>query len=169
MELKDKESMRGYVRGYDKEVILTCRVFTNRDGSTGRLYVVCSDTSLSGDHIATIYQKRWKVEEYHKSFKSNAALAKSPTKRATTQISHLVMSMIAVFKLECLKIKRHMNHFALRAKILIKAKFSAMAELEKLQDVFWVQGIKDVNPKSSLGVCFCLDGAFFGGPWPLFV
>ena len=42
--LKDRESVRGYVRGYDKEVTLTCRVFTNKDGSTGRLYVVCSDT-----------------------------------------------------------------------------------------------------------------------------
>ena len=100
--LRDKESVRGYVRGYDIEVILICRVFTNKDGSTGTLYLVCSDTSLSSDHISTIYQKRWKVEEYHKSLKSNAALAKSPTKRVTTQISHLVMSMIAVFRLECM-------------------------------------------------------------------
>jgi len=131
--LKDKESVRGYLRGYDKEVILICLVFTNKDGSTGTLYLVCSDTSLSSDHIATIYQKRWKVEEYHKSLKSNAALAKSPTKRVTTQISHLVMSMIAVFKLECLKIKHHLNHFALRAKVLIKANFVAITELEKLR------------------------------------
>jgi hypothetical protein len=131
--LRDKESVRGYVRGYDKEVILICRVFTNKDGSTGTLYLVCSDTSLSSGYISTIYQKRWKVEEYHKSLKSNAALAKSPTKRITTQISHLVMSMIAVFKLECLKIKHHLNHFALRAKVLIKANFAAMMELEKLR------------------------------------
>jgi len=130
--LRDKETVRGYLRGYGKEVILTCRVFTNKDGSTGRLYLVCSDVSLSGDHIATIYQKRWKVEEYHKSLKSNAAVAKSPTKRVTTQISHLVMSMIAVFKLECLKIKHHLNHFALRAKVLIKANLAAMSELKKL-------------------------------------
>jgi hypothetical protein len=131
--LRDKESVRGYLRGYDKEVILVCRVFTNKDGSTGTLYLVCSDTSLSSDHISTIYQKRWKVEEYHKSLKSNAALAKSPTKRVTTQISHLVMSMIAAFKLECLKIKHHLNHFALRAKVLIKANFAAMTELKKLR------------------------------------
>ena len=74
------------------------------------------DTSLSSDHIITIYQKRWKVEEYHKSLKSNAAIAKSPTKTITTQISHIVMSMIAVFKLECLKIKHSLNHFALKTK-----------------------------------------------------
>ena len=43
------------------------------------------------------------------------------------------MSMIAVFKLECLKIKHHLNHFALRDKVLIKANFAAMTELEKLR------------------------------------
>ena len=68
------------------------------------------------------------MEEYHKSLKSNAAVAKSPTKRVTT----LVMSMIAVFKLECLKLKHQLNHFALRAKVLIKANFAAMTELKKL-------------------------------------
>ena len=42
------------------------------------------------------------------------------------------MSMIAVFKFECLKIKHHLNHFALRAKILIKANLVAMCGLKKL-------------------------------------
>ena len=133
IELQDKESIRGYLKGYDKEVLLVRRLFTNKDGSIGRLDLVCSDTSLPGEVVATIYQKRWRVEEYHKSLKSNAALAKSPTKKVVTQISHLVMSMIAVFKLECLKIKHNLNHFALRAKILIKANMAALAELKRLQ------------------------------------
>jgi IS4 transposase len=131
--LKDKESVRGYIRGYDKEVILTCQVFTSKDGSTGRLYLVSSDTTLSDVYIFKIYQRRWKVEEYYKSLKANAALAKLPTKRETTQISYLVMSMIAVFKLECLKIKQYLNHFALRSKVLIKSNFAAMTELDKLK------------------------------------
>jgi len=71
-------------------------------------------------------------EEYHKSLKFNAAVARSPTKRVTTSMSHLVMPMIGVFKLECLKIKHHLNHFARRAKVLIKANFAAMSELKKL-------------------------------------
>ena len=73
------------------------------------------------------------MEEYHKSLEHNAALAKSPTKRVRTQISHLVMSMIAVFKPECLKIKHCLNHFALRAKVLIRANSAAIAELKKLR------------------------------------
>jgi hypothetical protein len=50
-----------------------------------------------------------------------------------TSVSHLVMSMIAVFKLERLKIKHRLNHFALRKKVFIKANFVAMTEMKKLQ------------------------------------
>ena len=88
-ELEDKEAVRGYLKGYDKEVLLVRRIFTNKDGSTAILNLVCSDTSLDGNSVATIYEKRWKVEEYHKSLKSNAALGKSPTKTIRTQINHI--------------------------------------------------------------------------------
>ncbi|GAB6162848.1 hypothetical protein JCM12298_20080 [Desulfothermus naphthae] len=72
------------------------------------------------------------MEEYHKFLKSNAAGAKSPIKRVTTLIDHLVMSMIEVFKLKCLKIRHHLNHFALRAKVFIIANLADMSELKKL-------------------------------------
>ncbi len=52
---------------------------------------------INFEELVELYTDYLIVEEYHKSLKSNAALAKSPTKRVTTQISHLVMSMIAVF------------------------------------------------------------------------
>ena len=133
LELKDKEAVRGYLKGYNKEVLLIRRIFTNKDESTGILNLVCSDTTLDGDQVATIYQKRWKVEEYHKSLKSNATLGKSPTKTIRTQINHLFLSILAVFKLECLKIKHHLNHFALRAKLLIRANQIAFAELQRLK------------------------------------
>ena len=133
LKLEDKEAVRGYLKGYDKEVLLVRRVFTNKDGSTGILNLICSDTSLDGDRVATIYEKRWKVEEYHKSLKSNAALGKSPTKTIRTQINHIFLSIMAVFKLECLKIKHRLNHFALKAKLLIRANQIAFAELQRLK------------------------------------
>ena len=133
LELEDKQSVRGYLKGYDKEVLLVRRVFTNKDGSTGMLNLICSDISLDGDTIITIYEKRWKVEEYHKSLKSNAALGKSPTKTIRTQINHIFLSIMAVFKLECLKIKHHLNHFAIRAKLLIRANQIAFEELQRLK------------------------------------
>ncbi|MDQ1340933.1 MAG: hypothetical protein QG567_2091 [Campylobacterota bacterium] len=132
-ELEDKQSVRGYLKGYDKEVLLVRRLFTNKDGSTGMLNLICSDVSQGGDYVATIYEKRWKVEEYHKSLKSNAALGKSPTKTITTQINHIFLSIMAVFKLECLKIKHSLNHFAIRAKLFIKANQVAFTELQRLK------------------------------------
>lgn len=133
LELSDKQVVRGWLKGYAHEVLLVRQVFTNKDGSTGLLNLVCSDLTCNGDTIATIYQKRWKVEVFHKSLKSNAALAKSPTRRVTTQNNHVFMAIYAVFKLECLKLKHKTNHFALRAKLFIKATRQAYAELQILQ------------------------------------
>lgn len=133
LELSDKQAMRGWLKGFDREVLLVRRGFTNKDGSTGILNLVCSDLSLDGEQVSAIYQKRWKVEEFHKSFKSNAGLARSPTRTVITQNNHVFMSIYAVFKLECLKIKHKANHFALRAKLFIKATQQAYAELQLLR------------------------------------
>jgi len=131
--LQDKQAMRGWLKGYEKEVLLIRRIFTNKDGSTGVLNLVCSDVTLDGESVATIYQKRWKVEEFHKSLKSNAALAKSPTRTVMTQNNHVFMAIVAVFKLECLKMRHKLNHFALRAKLLINATQHAYQQLQALR------------------------------------
>jgi len=133
LELLDKESIRGYIKGYDKEVIIVGRIFTNKDGSIGKLNLICSDTRLDGDKISIIYEKRWKVEEFFKSLKHNVDLAKSPTKTIRTQSNHIYLSILSFFKLECLKIKHKMNHFALRAKLLIRANQMAYSELQILK------------------------------------
>ncbi len=70
---------------------------------------------------------------FHKSLKSNAALAKSPTRTVKTQNNHVFMSIYAAFKLECLKLKHHLNHFALRAKMFLKSQQLAYAELQLLR------------------------------------
>ena len=133
LELSDKQSIRGYIKGYDNEVVIVRRIFTNKDGSKGVLNLICSDTDLDGDAISTIYEKRWKVEEFHKSLKHNVNLAKSPTKTIRTQSNHIYLSVLSFFKLECLKIKHKINHFALRSKLLIKANQIAFAELQHLK------------------------------------
>jgi hypothetical protein len=72
-------------------------------------------------------------QEYHKSLKSNAALAKSPTRTLRTQQNHVFMAVYAVFKLECLKMTHKLNHFALRAKLHVKALQQAFSELTRLK------------------------------------
>ena len=133
VSLPEKQAVRGWLKGDGKEVLLVRQVFTNKDGSTGVLNLVCSDLTLDGEQVTAIYHKRWNVEVFHKSLKSNAGLAKSPTQTVTTQRNHVFMSMIAVFKLECLKMQHHVNHFALRAKLFVTATQQAYAQLQALR------------------------------------
>lgn len=109
------------------------QVFNNKDGSTGILYLACSDTTVNRGQILTAYQKRWPVEVFHKSLKQNAALGKAPLRRVITQNNHVFATLYALFKLECLSIKRRLNHFALRAHLYLKAIRIAFDELQILK------------------------------------
>ena len=121
-----------YLKGVKFPVTLWKQVFTNKDGSKGVLYLVSSDIHLPYDQITTIYKKRWNVETFHKSIKSNSALSKSPTKTVRTQSNHIFASIYAFYKLEQLKIKHKLNHFALRQKIYITALKASFKQLQKL-------------------------------------
>jgi hypothetical protein len=116
----------------DFPLLLTKQVFKNENDTVGELYLACSDLSLSYEKIATIYKKRWGVEEYHKSIKSNTSFAKSPTKTFKTQTNHYVLSMVAYIKLEFLKQRTNKNHFAMKTQIYLAAQQAANAELKKL-------------------------------------
>ena len=129
----EQHALTGYLKGLKFPVKLARQIFTNQDGSTGMLYLVCSQLEAQWDNITTLYQKRWTVEVFHKSLKSNAAFAKSPAHTARTQANHLFASIIAVFKLECLTLTKQVNHFALRAKLYAKAIRSAFEELQRLR------------------------------------
>jgi hypothetical protein len=116
-------------------LVLLCKlVFTNKDGSTGEMYLVSNNLELSVDEFKTLYKKRWSVEEYHKSLKQNASLAKSPTRTIVTQSNHLFASLLAYVKLERLKFSQNLNHFALKAKIDLAANKAAWEELYKIKN-----------------------------------
>jgi hypothetical protein len=109
------------------------QVFTNADGSTGVRYLVTSDLTLTADPLATLYQKRWKVEEYHRSLKQNASLDKSPTRTPTTQTNHFVAALWSFAKLELLKVRTKKNHYALKTHLYISALQSAFDVLQQLE------------------------------------
>ena len=129
----EQKPVRGWLKGLDFPVLLHRQVFKNKDGSVGILYWACSDFDCDLANLEAIYQKRWKVEVFHKTLKSNTGLAKSPTKSIRTQSNHIFMSIYAAFQLECLKLKHKMNHFALRNRIYVKALQQAMSELHLLK------------------------------------
>jgi hypothetical protein len=131
--LEESAILEIWLEGVDFPLLLCQQVFTNKDGSQGTLYLVTSDTNLSAQQMQTIYQKRWKVEVYHKSLKSNASFAKSPTKTIRTQSNHFFACLWAYVKLEKLRLQTKMNHFAMKAKIYQKALASAYEQLQVLK------------------------------------
>jgi hypothetical protein len=132
LELEPMHPVTVYLEGVKFALLLIKQVFTNEDGSTGIQYLVTSDTTLNGNGIATIYQKRWNVEPYHKSLKQNASLEKSPTQTVTTQTNHFFAALCGYIKLELLKGDTQLNHFALKAKLYLHAIQSAYATLREL-------------------------------------
>jgi hypothetical protein len=129
-----------YLQSVPFALLVSRQVFTNEDGSQGTLYLSTylstSDLSLTASSLRTLCQKRWsatcgkwagKVEEYHKSLKSNAAFAKSPTKRVRTQSNHFFASIVAFVKLETCRCATRLNHFALKGKLYQAALASAFA------------------------------------------
>ena len=124
-----------YLEGVDFPLALVKQVFANEDGSSGIHYLVCSDTHLTGDQIVTIYRKRWNVEPFHKSLKQNASLEKSPTQTVRTQTNHLFASFCGYIKLQLLKVSTHLNHFALKSQLYLRALQVAFDSLRQLQPV----------------------------------
>jgi len=122
-----------YLEGVPFPVLVWRQVFTNEDGGEGILYLCSSDLSLCAASLTAIYQKRWKVEEYHKSLKSNASFAKSPTKLPHTQSNHFFASIVAFVKLETYRVSTKLNHFALKAKLYQAAVASAYQEYNRLK------------------------------------
>ena len=133
LELEPMQPVTVYLEGVAFPLLLIKQVFTNEDGSTGIQYLVTSDTTLDGNGIAAIYQKRWNVEPYHKSLKQNASLEKSPTQTVTTQTNHFFAALCGYIKLELLKGNTKLNHFALKAKLYLHAIHAAYAQLQELK------------------------------------
>ena len=136
LDLKLNATTIVYLESVDFPVLLVKQVFVNEDDSTGILYLVSSDTTLSYEAITTIYQKRWNVEPYHKSLKQNASLEKSPTQTVTSQTNHFFAALCAFTKLEMLKSTTKLNHFALKTKLYVNAlqvAFSTLRELKPIQ------------------------------------
>ena len=139
LELPEGTTLTIYLEGIPFPLQLVRQVFTNEDSSTGVRYLVTSDLTLNADQIITIYQKRWKVEEYHRSLKQNAAVAKSPTRTETTQTNHFVAALWSFVKIELLKVRTKKNHYQLKSQLYLSALQQAFHELQKLQPVSLVQ------------------------------
>lgn len=119
-ELKlGKCAVKVYLKDLDFPVLLVKKVFKNEDGSSGTLYLATSDLELGYEQILTLYKRRWRVEEYHKSLKSNCSLGKCQASSHSAQRSHFYLAIFAFMLLEKAKVVEGKNHFALKKELNI--------------------------------------------------
>lgn len=135
LDLQAGQAITVWIKGLNFPVLLSKQVFTNKDGSTGELYLVTNDLEMNAQAISTTYETRWDVEVFHKSLKQNVGLEKSPTKNERTQSNHVFAAMIACTKLELLSLKEQTNHFALKTRLYVNALKTAFHELQTLKRV----------------------------------
>lgn len=135
MDLPDNRPVKVWLKDLGMPVWMTKQVFKNEDRTIGLRFLVSNDFSLSDDDFTTLYKKRWSVEEYHKSLKQNAAIAKSPSRKVKTQSNHLFASILAYVKMEKLKFIQNLNHFAIKSKIYLAASKAAFKELNALRAI----------------------------------
>ena len=133
LSLEEGATRQVWLEGVPFPLLLTRQVFKNEDGSEGTLYLVSSDTALSAQQMSEIYQRRWKVEEYHQTLKSHLAFAKSPAQRTTSLGNHLFCCLYAFTKLETLRLKTTLHHVALRTKLYQAALATAFEQLQQLK------------------------------------
>ncbi len=96
------------------------------------IYLITDDLNLNSTKILEIYQKRWNIEVFFKSMKSNCSYSSSPTHTERTQINHFFCSVYSVFKYEMLRINTNLNHFFLKGQIYLNAMKFAMKEIKSL-------------------------------------
>lgn len=133
LELPEGTTLIVWLEELPFAVQLVRQVFRNDDGSEGVRYLVTSDLTLDWTQVTETYQRRWRIEPYHKSLKQNASLEKSPTRRERTQRNHFFASLCAYIKLERLQLRTSLNHFAMKSKLYLAALKAAHEEFVKLK------------------------------------
>lgn len=135
LKIAEHTPVQVWLKDLNIKVLLLKQVFTNKDASTGVRYLVSNDLNLTYQRFETLFQKRWSVEEYHKSIKQNAAAGKSPTRTLRTQTNHLFAAMLAYVKMERYKFASNPNHFAIKSKLYMVAIKAAFQELNQFKDL----------------------------------
>jgi hypothetical protein len=133
LQLQPHTPTKVWLKDVEMELLLIKQVFINKDNSTGVRYLVSNNLSLTSDGFKNTYQKRWSVEEYHKSLKQNSCVTKSPTRTIRSQCNHIFASILSYIKFEKYKFSTKLNHFALKASLFAQATKIAFAELAQIK------------------------------------
>lgn len=127
------------------DVLLLKKVYHNLDGSLGVQYLIETDTDQTAEQISANYQLRWSSEDVHRSLKQNTALELMPAKTQNAQVNHIFASMLALAKLECLKLATKKNHYQLKRQVLIQALKTAKEQIRQLKEFCLTKNIAFPN------------------------
>ncbi len=98
LAIAENTPVQVWLKDLDMPVILIKQVFINKNQSTGVRFLVSNDLTLSGDRFTTLYKKRWRIEEHHKSMKQNVSIAKCPARLVRAQSNHLFAALYRLCK-----------------------------------------------------------------------
>ena len=132
-DLQVFKPVRVWLKDVELSILLIKQIFINKDNSTGIRYLATNNLDLTSEDFLNIYKKRWSIEEYHKNFKQNTSITKSPTKTVKTQCTHIFAAIVSYTKLERDKFSTKLNHFALKSKLFLNAAKAAFRELELIK------------------------------------
>jgi hypothetical protein len=126
-----------YLKGCSFPVKLTKLYVKNgKNFIPTKSYLITNCIRLDTITLAEIYNKRWRVEEFHKSIKQNLNIEKSPTKTIKTQVNHIFLSFLSFIKLEKIRIKSKTNMFFLKRKLHLEALKFSFQEFHKLKILY---------------------------------
>ena len=133
LALEAGKAVDARIEGVPFTVRLVKAVFTNEDGSIGVLFLVSSLYDWTGEALIAAYQKRWRVEEQHKSVKQNASIGRSPAQLVVGRVNHVFCAFVGVVKLELMRVQTGLNHFGLRNKLYLEALRASRDELIRIR------------------------------------
>lgn len=143
--LEPDVAYRVHLKGLALPVLIVKRVFHHLDGSSSVQYLLSTDLGHTGADLIRLYGQRWSSEEVHRSLKQNTALERMPAKKESSQANHILASMVALVKLEALKIASKINQYRLKRNLLIKALQSAWEQIAQLKQLCLTQNISLPN------------------------
>ncbi|GIX40599.1 MAG: hypothetical protein KatS3mg129_0332 [Leptospiraceae bacterium] len=85
LQFEDNEEKILFIKGVSFPVKVIKTKKRNSDGTESVHYLCCSHLGVSREKIIETYQKRWAIEEYHKSLKQNLNIEKSPQKKSVVR------------------------------------------------------------------------------------
>jgi hypothetical protein len=133
LDMRSCSSCLVYIKGYEQPLRYVRLV--SKDGNDGKAvysYLITNDIEISPSSVSAIYQRWWRVEQYHQSLKQNLKIEQSPTRSQVSQNNHIYFTVVGFVKLEKLKLNFKMNHYSIKEQIYIRALHSAFEELRQL-------------------------------------